>query len=202
MLVRAELDRVFEGAEDFHGEALHIKGLAAIGEDGEFVAADTRDQGAERGALAQALTGFNEAGVAMGMAKGVVDGFKVIEVDKDQGADRNAVSLAMEIFKPRIEKAAIGKTGQDICFGQNAGAFSQVLFFGDVLLHPKDPPGLTVDAIDGCGDAHPARIALGGDNLGIEIEIAAGGDGLGPQRLHLPRRVGCIEGEGVVATDV
>ncbi len=76
------------------------------------------------------------------------------------------------------KRRPVGQAGQGVELGQIAGPVGEELLLGDVLLHPEDAHRGLVLGFHHRVDADPAPATQGRDDLGIEAEAAAFGDGL------------------------
>ena len=78
-------DRPVEALEQAAGHDLRLRGVDALEQDGELVAAQTRDGVGVAHGLAQAAGDADEQLVAGRVTEAVVDGLEVVDVDEEHG---------------------------------------------------------------------------------------------------------------------
>ncbi len=94
------------------------RGLDALEQDGELVAAEARGGVAGADARAQALADLEQDPVAGGVAEAVVDRLEVVEVDEDDGqADVVAAGAGDGVADALDEQRAVGEARDRVVEG-------------------------------------------------------------------------------------
>ena len=134
MLARAREKRPVEGLDDTLGKlADRIRQRRARHRDGEFVAAQARNQAVLPGLFLQPLRDRLQHAVTGGMAENVIDVHESVETKHQQGdAVRRFFRRGDHRREAGLQRVAVGEPGERVVFGEIADALGLALAHRDV----------------------------------------------------------------------
>ena len=132
--VAFERHRHFEREQDRARDVTRLARVASRQQHGEFVTAETRDNGvAGSDGAAQARCHFAQQKIADRVAERVVHVFEVVQVhQQDADGQVGIVRRDQHRLQPLVELGAIGQTGQRVAIGE---IHDLVLARGQAVLH-------------------------------------------------------------------